>query len=57
MRTVSDQIWDDRACEFALNPKYNRFQRGLASMVYSLLHKKIGSGADINEKLAQLVQL
>ena len=57
MRTVSDQIWDDRACEFALNPKYNRFQRGLASMVYSLLDKKIGLGADINEKLAQLVQL
>ena len=57
MRTVSDQIWDDRACEFSLNLKYNRFQRGLASMVYSLLDKKIGSGADINEKLAQLVQL
>ena len=26
-------------------------------MVYSFLDKKIGLGADINEKLAQLVQL
>ena len=45
MRTVSDQIWDDRACEFALHPKYNRFQRGWASMVYSFLDKKIGIGS------------
>ena len=35
-RTVSDKILKDIAYEIAINPKYDRYQRGLASMLYKL---------------------
>ena len=40
------------------NPKYSRYQRGLASMVYKFFDKKStsGSGVDINE-IKQNLQL
>ena len=44
-RTVSDQVLKDRAYEIAMNPKYDGYQKGLASMVYKFFDKKIGSGA------------
>ena len=43
----------DRACETALNPKYDGYQRGLVSMVYKFFDKKIGSDGNIYEVLAQ----
>ena len=43
-RTISNKIWKDRAYEIATNPKYDRYRRGLASMVYKFFDKKIGSG-------------
>ena len=43
----------DKAYEIPRNPKYNGHQRGLESMVYNFFDKKIGSGASLNEELAQ----
>ena len=33
-RTASDKVLRDKAFNIAENPKYDRYQRGLASMVY-----------------------
>ena len=43
----------NKAFDIAKDPKYDRYQRGLASMVYKYFDKKSkGSGAkDINTKL------
>ena len=49
-RTVSDKVLKDRAYEIAINPKYNGYQRGLA---YKFFEKKTGSGASVNEELAE----
>ena len=44
-RTASDKILRDKVFDIAKNHKYIGYQRGLASMVYKLLHKKSdGSG-------------
>ena len=39
-RTKSDKVLRDKAFKIASNPKYDRYQRGLASMVYRFLDKK-----------------
>ena len=39
-RTASDKILHDKAFNIAKNPKYNGYQRGLASMVYKFFDKK-----------------
>ena len=54
-RTVSDKILRDKSYKIAVNPKYDGYQRGLASMVYEVFNKKTGSGtkANVNEVLAQ----
>ena len=38
-RTQSDKALKDKAFKIASNPKYDGYQRGLASMVYKLLIK------------------
>ena len=44
-RTASDKILRDKAFNIAKNPKYDGYQRGLASMVYKFFDKKSsGSG-------------
>ena len=44
-RTVSDKILRSKAFNIAKNPKYDGYQRGLASMVYKFFNKKsTGSG-------------
>ena len=44
-RTASDKILRDKAFNIAKNPKYHRYQRCLASMVYKFFDKKsTGSG-------------
>ena len=40
-RTVSDKILRDKAFNIAKNPKYDGYQRGLASMVYKFFDKKV----------------
>ena len=57
-RTASDKILRDKAFNIAQNPKYDWYQRGLASMVYKFFNKKsAGSGVNIevkhNEQLAE----
>ena len=46
---ISDKDLIEKAYEIARNPKYNRYQRALASMVYNFFDKKTGSRASVNE--------
>ena len=39
-RTEADQVLRDKAYDIASNPKYDSYQRGLASMVYKFFDKK-----------------
>ena len=48
-RTTSDKVLRDKAFNIAKNPKYDGYQRGLASMVYKLFDKK-SSGSSVNMK-------
>ena len=52
-RTVADKILKNRAFNIAKYPKYDGYQRGLASMVYEFFDKKsAGSGANhVNTKI------
>ena len=55
-RTVADKIKKNKAFDIAKDPKYDGYQRGLASMVYKFFDKKSsGSSAKLipeNEQLA-----
>ena len=54
-RTIADKILRDKAFNIAKDTKYDRYQRGLASMVYKFFDSKVeGSGAKHvnNTKLA-----
>ena len=42
-RTESDKVLRDKAFEIASNPKYDGYQRRLASMVYKFFDKKSAS--------------
>ena len=57
-RQFSDKVLKDKAFDIAKNPRYDGYQRGLASMVYKFFDKRSrGSGANIevkrNEQLAK----
>ena len=39
-RTQSDKVLRDKAFKIASDPKYDGYQRGLASMVYKFFNKK-----------------
>ena len=57
-RTASDKVLIDKAFNIAKNPKYDRYQRRLASMVHKFFDKKSkGSGVNIplesNEELPE----
>ena len=49
-RTQSDKVLRDKAFTIASDPKYDGYQRGLASMVYTLFDKK-SSGSGITNEL------
>ena len=60
-RTASGKVLRDKAFNIAKNPKYDGYQRGLASMVYNFFDKKSkGSGVNMplqsNEQLAEELQ-
>ena len=55
-RTQSDKILKDKAFKIARNPKYNGYQRALASMVYKFFDKK-SKGADIKNEIKENQQL
>ena len=54
-RTASDKVLKVKAFNIAKNPKYDEYQRSLASIVYKFFNKK-SSGSDIksmpNQQLA-----
>ena len=42
-RTQSDKVLKDKAFKIATDPKYDGYQRGLASMIYNFFDKKSAS--------------
>ena len=58
-RTAADKVLRDKAFNIAKNPKYDGYQRGLASMVYKFFDKKTkGSGVTLaNKSIPQNEQL
>ena len=57
-RTQSDKVLRGKAFKIASDPKYDGYQRGLASMVYNFFDKKSsGGGITTNEFNYQLNQL
>ena len=56
-RTASDKVLRDKTFNIAKNPKYDGYQRELASTVYKFLIKKTsGSGIKQNEQLAEVLR-
>ena len=53
-RTQSDKVLKDKAFKIASDPKHDRYQRGLASMVYKFFDKKSKRSAIVNESNYQL---
>ena len=51
-RTQSDIVLGNKAFEIASNPKYNGYERGLASMVYKFVDKKSKGSGLKNQQLA-----
>ena len=49
-RTVADKILRSKAFNIAKDPRYDGYQRGLASMVYKCFDKKSASLADKSTK-------
>ena len=55
-RTASDKVLRDKAFNIAKNPKYDGYQRGLASMVYKFFDKN-SAGGGVNIPLEFTEQL
>ena len=56
-RTASDKILRDKAFNIAKNPKYDEYQRGLASMVYKSFDKNSKGSGVANDEIKQNLQL
>ena len=52
-RTISDKILKDKAYKIAINLIYDGYHRRVANIVCIFFDKKTGSGASVNEELAQ----
>ena len=46
----------DRACEIAINPKYDGYKKRLSSMVYKFFDKKIGPASLAQELPKQVIK-
>ena len=55
-RTQSDKALRDKAFNIASDPKYDGYQRGLASMVYKFFDKKSSGSGITNEPNYQLAE-
>ena len=56
-RTASDKVLRDKAFNIAKNPKYDGYQRGLASMVYQFFDKKsAGSGVNMHANKSAFIK-
>ena len=56
-RTFFDKVLRDKAFNIAKNPKYDGYQRGLASMVYKFFDKKSAGSGVANNEIKQNLQL
>ena len=56
-RRASDKVLRDKAFNIAKNPKYDGYQRGLASMVYKFCDKKSAGSGVTNNEIKQSLQL
>ena len=56
-RTASNEILKNGAYEIVINPKYDRYQRALASMIYKVFDMKTGWGASVNEELTREIHI
>ena len=54
-RTQSDKVWRDKAFKIASDPKYDGYQRGLASMVYKVFDKTSSGSGVATEPNYQLI--
>ena len=52
-RTQSDKVFRIKTFKLASDPKFDRYQKGLSSMVYNFFDKKSTSGSDIKSMLNQ----
>ena len=52
-RTASDKVLRDKAFSIAKNPKYDGYQRGLASIVYKFFDKKSALSSDFRSAIKQ----
>ena len=57
-RKASDKVLRDKAFNIAKNPKYDGYQRGLASMVYKFFDRKskgggVNTNTNANDKIKQ----
>ena len=52
-RAFSDKFLRDKAFNIAKNPKYDGYQRGLASMVYNFFYKKSKGSNIANNEIKQ----
>ena len=53
-RTQPDKVLRDNAFKIASDPKYDGYQRGLASMVYKFFDRKSSGSGVVNESNYQL---
>ena len=51
-RTAADKALRDKTYNIARDPKYDGYQRGLASVVYKLFDKKISGSCIKNENIS-----
>ena len=56
-RTFPDKVLKDKAFNVAKNPKYDGYQRGLASVVYNFFDKKPTGSGIANNEIKQNLQL
>ena len=56
-RTGSDKILRDKAFNIAKNPKFDGYQRGIASMVYKFFDRKSAGSGVANNEIKQNLQL
>ena len=57
IRTASDKLLRDKAFNIAKNPRYDGYQRGLASRVYKFFDKKSKRSGVANNEIKQNLQL
>ena len=56
-RTASDKVLHDKAFNTFKNPKYDGYQRDLASNIYKFFDKKTISGGAVKIKIVQIEEL